>query len=412
MIRKIAAANLMVAFAAAFSFDGCSSITTTSTTTTTPRRAFQDTFSLSAKKPVTKKKSSQHTSNNKKGSSFGGGFGKVAVAAPLEVPPPPDDYSVFPALDIDVVKTLLSSPNEWLMPGPLPGEVYDRLDQIYGFPNFNFPALVDEEQESSNSTSSSSSSNLSLDELLMSRSNQGDDDVGSALSSTPPSSTMSHSEFDDLLASVTGDKSPSPLSRPTLTPTVNRSTTMEAIAHLPPFSSLRVLHVDPLVLAVDDFFTDEECARYIALSEHPAAPQQQQPQGMAVVEGGGAFQTRSKTVGKDYAAQSQRTSTTWFHHYKNVPELMSKASRLLGLDGIDRWEEAQTVRYRRNEKFTWHLDALSPAVVESSSSSSSREAGGQRTATLLVYLTDLEESDGGATIFRDLSYDNGDRLRV
>jgi hypothetical protein len=31
---------------------------------------------------------------------------------------------------------------------------------------------------------------------------------------------------------------------------------------------------------------------------------------------------------------------------------------------------------------------------------------------LLVYLTDLEESDGGATIFRDLSYDNGDRLRV
>jgi hypothetical protein len=57
---------------------------------------------------------------------------------------------------------------------------------------------------------------------------------------------------------------------------------------------------------------------------------------------------------------------------------------------------------------------LSPVVVESSSSSSSssREAGGQRTATLLVYLTDLEESDGGATIFRDLSYDNGDRLRV
>jgi hypothetical protein len=83
---------------------------------------------------------------------------------------------------------------------------------------------------------------------------------------------------------------------------------------------------------------------------------------------------------------------------------MAKASRLLGLDGIKNWEEPQTVRYRRNERFTWHLDALAP--LENLES-----LGGQRTATLLVYLTELSAADGGATMFRDLTDSNG-TLRV
>jgi hypothetical protein len=53
-------------------------------------------------------------------------------------------------------------------------------------------------------------------------------------------------------------------------------------------------------------------------------------------------------------------------------------------------------RYRRSEKFTWHLDALAPDESEP-------QLGGQRTATLIVYLTDLSASNGGATMFRDLS---------
>lgn len=53
------------------------------------------------------------------------------------------------------------------------------------------------------------------------------------------------------------------------------------------------------------------------------------------------------------------------------------------------------MRYRPGEKFTWHLDALPPAPDLAS-------RGGQRTATLLVYLTDMPEGDGGATAFRDL----------
>ena len=110
---------------------------------------------------------------------------------------------------------------------------------------------------------------------------------------------------------------------------------------------------------------------------------------------------QSRTVGKDSRSQAQRTSTTWFHYYEGVPELMAKASRLLGLEDIQRWEEPQTVRYRRNEKFTWHLDALSPEEANNLS------GAGQREATLLVYLTDLPTENGGATMFRDLGGGDG-----
>lgn len=68
---------------------------------------------------------------------------------------------------------------------------------------------------------------------------------------------------------------------------------------------------------------------------------------------------------------------------------------MLGLDTIDRWEEPQTVRYQQSEKFTWHLDALAP-------SDNLDDTGGQRVATLLVYLTDIGENNGGSTLFRDL----------
>lgn len=60
--------------------------------------------------------------------------------------------------------------------------------------------------------------------------------------------------------------------------------------------------------------------------------------------------------------------------------------------------------YRRNEKFTWHLDALAP-------SDDLESLGGQRTATMLVYLTELTDDDGGATVFRDLKGADG-TLRV
>ncbi|CAM9317500.1 unnamed protein product [Ascophyllum nodosum] len=158
------------------------------------------------------------------------------------------------------------------------------------------------------------------------------------------------------------------------------------------FPGLRLLHAEPPVIGVDDFFTAEECDAYVSRSLSPApAP---------LADGGSdvarPHMQRSATLGADVDSVAQRTSTTWFHRYSAVPELMAKASALVGIPFDEgRWEEAQTVRYRPGEKFTWHLDALPPTPDLASK-------GGQRIATLLVYLTEMPEEDGGATAFRDL----------
>jgi prolyl 4-hydroxylase len=56
-------------------------------------------------------------------------------------------------------------------------------------------------------------------------------------------------------------------------------------------------------------------------------------------------------------------------------------------------EEPQIVRYKGGEEFSWHYDEVPPPQLPN---------GGQRLATLLVYLTDVPLWKGGGTTFRDL----------
>lgn len=247
------------------------------------------------------------------------------------------DYVVFPKLEDSVQSTLVPSSPQCCEEN-LSEEIYGRLDQIYGFPAFNYEPRTGKTENTFSS-------------LLLSEAESISSPIGGLFGSPGARDTATN---DPLGLSI-----------------------------IPPFQDFQVLHIDPLVLSIRDFFTPEECDRYISISSSK----------------NDAMESRSPTVGKDAAAKAQRTSTTWYHHFENVPELMAKASRLLGLETISRWEEPQTVRYRRNEKFTWHLDALGPLE-------SKPETGGQRIATLLVYLTDLEDTDGGATIFRDLGVDD------
>jgi len=91
-------------------------------------------------------------------------------------------------------------------------------------------------------------------------------------------------------------------------------------------------------------------------------------------------------------ALSTRTSTSWFCRYDNLPVLLTKAHHLLGVP-LETMEEPQIVRYKGGEEFSWHYDEVPRSQLSN---------GGQRLATLLVYLTDVPTSKGGGTVFRDL----------
>ena len=63
----------------------------------------------------------------------------------------------------------------------------------------------------------------------------------------------------------------------------------------------------------------------------------------------------------------------------------------MGIEDLRRFEEPQLVRYKAGQHFSWHCDAVPPTLLVN---------GGQRLATLLVYLNDVPS--GGRTSFRDL----------
>ena len=146
------------------------------------------------------------------------------------------------------------------------------------------------------------------------------------------------------------------------------------LAHAAPaLPGLRVQHLDPLVLTVDGFFTDAECDAYAARRHDPVASHQ-----------------LAQSATFSAATASARTSTTWFLRYQDACPLLARASALLGRPP-SHFEEPQLVHYASGQSFSWHYDAVPPTQLAN---------GGQRLATLLVYLNDVPS--GGRTAFRDL----------
>ena len=138
------------------------------------------------------------------------------------------------------------------------------------------------------------------------------------------------------------------------------------------YPGLRVHHLDPLVLVADGFLSDDECDAYRALA------------------GGESAHELSQSATFSSLTASGRTSTTWYVTYAAAHPLLARAAALTG-HPLDNCEEPQLVRYRPGESFSWHYDAVPPTMLAN---------GGQRLATLLVYLNDVP--NGGRTAFRDL----------
>lgn len=133
---------------------------------------------------------------------------------------------------------------------------------------------------------------------------------------------------------------------------------------------LKLLHQSPPVIVIENFFTEADCEDMKQATKS-------------------AHQVDSATFA---GALSTRTSTSWFCHFRDVPVLLAKANRILNIP-LQTMEEPQVVRYQKGQEFSWHYDEVPRPQLEN---------GGQRLATLLVYLTDVDDACGGGTAFRDL----------
>ena len=133
---------------------------------------------------------------------------------------------------------------------------------------------------------------------------------------------------------------------------------------------IKLLHKSPPVLTIDNFLTESEC------HELKNATQKAHKVDSATFTG----------------ALSSRTSTSWFCRFQDVPVLLAKANVILNMP-LERMEEPQVVRYQKGQEFSWHYDEVPFPQLRN---------GGQRLATLLVYLNDVDAKCGGGTAFRDL----------
>jgi len=122
----------------------------------------------------------------------------------------------------------------------------------------------------------------------------------------------------------------------------------------------------------------------------------------AAASDGKGYEVPSKTFSADTAGH--RTSTSWFLNFRDCQAFVKQALRLMPEIRLAQMEEPQVVRYSFGQKFGWHGDALPKQLLAADLSD-----GGQRIATLLVYLNDVE--NGGSTVFKDLGLD-GKPLKV
>jgi prolyl 4-hydroxylase len=136
---------------------------------------------------------------------------------------------------------------------------------------------------------------------------------------------------------------------------------------------LQLLHKSPPVLRIDNFFTPEDCQSMKSATSS-------------------AYEVGSATF---TGSLSTRTSTSWFCNFVDVPVLLAKANHVLNIP-LETMEEPQVVRYQKGQEFSWHYDEVPTPQLKN---------GGQRLATLLVYLTDIAGDCGGGTSFRDLQFE-------
>ncbi len=146
--------------------------------------------------------------------------------------------------------------------------------------------------------------------------------------------------------------------------------------------NIEVLSEEPLIFAIDNFLTEEECEHFIDI----AKPNMKR-----------AFVSDNK-VGVFSAGRTG--SNTWIKHNtdKITKKIAMKVSIILKIP-MENAESFQAIHYDVSQRYNQHYDGYKKEDTEKCKRC--LKYGGQRIVTALLYLNDVEE--GGGTSFPNLN---------
>lgn len=148
---------------------------------------------------------------------------------------------------------------------------------------------------------------------------------------------------------------------------------------LPKSCRVEKISESPYILCIHDFMTDEEVEHFKEISKPRLK--------------------RSIVVENEKSGEHpHRTSSSAFLHDANsdmVTGVRTRAAQFLNRE-INNIEHLQVVHYRDSQKYDPHFDFFDRSLASAKDVIGNQ---GQRIATLLVYLNDVEDGAGGETIF-------------
>ena len=151
---------------------------------------------------------------------------------------------------------------------------------------------------------------------------------------------------------------------------------------------LEVLSVEPRVLDVFNFFSRAESEELVQ---------------RAIAETKDSHRIKRSTTGASgHSVNSRRTSESGFDtHGATAVKVKKRCFEALGFD--EYWESfgdgLQILRYNISKAYNSHLDWIEDKSGELHHDFESKGTGGNRFATILMYMSDLGPDDGGETVF-------------
>lgn len=145
------------------------------------------------------------------------------------------------------------------------------------------------------------------------------------------------------------------------------------------YPGLKKINKQPPFYIIDNFLTDKECDDLIQLAKSKQ---------MIV----------SEVVNENNTGVSStiRQSNSLYLPYDEVPNIRDKAENLVQRK-CTTFEDLQVTKYTENGFYKAHYDSFDPSTEEGKKN---MENGGQRIATILIYLNKVEK--GGGTYFPKL----------